>query len=150
MTKLLDQDRARTFRILISDGSTILMNMVYVEVGHPDYEIFGAFLGGCGGDGFFHQKDFSITVAADPADFNSVIYSPLDCSRLIFEIESLRSEFEVYDQEGVLVGLSDKGLEFLNLFSDFKGNIREAFSHGASEDFIYDIQDYWNLKFYKD
>ncbi len=49
-----------------------------------------------------------------------------------------------------MVGLSQKGLNFLHTGSEDDDGYSEVYSEGASEDFIYDVQDEWNLEFYKD
>ena len=49
-----------------------------------------------------------------------------------------------------MVSLSQKGLDFLQTGSEDQNGYSEVYSEGASEDFIYDIQEEWNLEFYKD
>ena len=65
------------------------------------------------------------------------------CSNL----ERLRAEFEAYDEDGNMVGLSQKGVDFLQTGSEGQNGYSQVYSEGASEDFIYDIQDEWNWEF---
>ena len=64
------------------------------------------------------------------------------------QLERLRAMFEENDEEGNLAGLSKEGQKFLETGYNNDGYI-EAYSKGASEDFIYDVQDEWNLNFFK-
>lgn len=138
------------FRILILQSGNIEVNMVYAEVGGEDYEVLGAFSGHSGAGGLFHQdQDGEVTVSDDPGDFSTKVST--EESEIIFsDIERLRSKFEKYDNDGNLLGLSEEGINFLKLFGGDLNGYSEVYSEGASEDFIYDIQDEWNLSFYKD
>ena len=62
----------------------------------------------------------------------------------------MRAEFENYDDEGNFIGLSEKGLLFIKKQQEDENGLVEVYSEGASEDFIYDVQDEWNLSYYKD
>ena len=136
-------------RICIAQSENVLVNMVYTEIGGDDYEVFGAFSGkGAGGGLFFQDTDGDITVSDDPDDFDTSVDS--DTTKAIFlELEKLRAELETHDEEGNLTGFSQSGLAFLAGFEANDGYI-EAYSADASEDVIYDLQEEWNLNFYKD
>ena len=77
------------------------------------------------------------------------IYTCISYSNICIELEHLRSQFEEIDIEGNLVGLSKEGQNFLETGFNDDGYV-EAYSKGASDDFIYDIQDQWSLNFFKD
>ena len=139
----------KMFRILICRSEEIEVNMVYAEVGGDDYEIFGAFSGASGGGGLFHSNtDLEVTVGDDAGEFRSNLTAE-ENYELCSQLERLRAEFEEYNDEGDLVGLSEKGLEFLRTGNEDDDGYSEVYSEGASEDFIYDVQDHWNLHFYK-
>jgi hypothetical protein len=139
----------RVFRIVIASGDTILVNMVYAEIGDTDYEVLGAFSASNGGGGLFYQgKEGEMSVSDNPEDLSGSI--PLKNRISLFEqLERLRSEFEEYDDDGILTGLSKEGAKFLALGKADEEGYIEVYSEGASEDFIYDIQDEWNLNFQK-
>ena len=139
----------KMFRILICRSEEIEVNMVYAEVGGDDYEIFGAFSGASGGGGLFHQNtDSEVTVGDDAGEFQTNLTAE-DNYEICSQLERLRAEFEEYNDEGDLVSLSEKGLEFLRTGNEDDDGYSEVYSEGASEDFIYDVQDHWNLHFYK-
>ena len=145
----MDIKTDKTFRILVARHEEPEVNMVYAEVGGDEYEVFGAFSGISGGGGLFHQnKDGEITVSDDCGEFSSKWGD--DVNEICSNLERLRAEFEAYDEDGNMVGLSQKGLDFLQTGSEDQNGYSEVYSEGASEDFIYDIQDEWNLEFYKD
>ena len=139
----------KIYRIVISLDEELQVNMVYTEIGDDDYEVFGSFSGGCGGGGLFHQnKDSEITVSDDFGEFDAAI--GMDKVELICkELDRLRTDFEEYDGEGNLLGFSDKGFKFLSKKTENEDGYLEVYSEDASEDFIYDVQDDWNLNFYK-
>ena len=119
--------------------------MVYAEVGDNN-EIFGAYSGVCGGLGMFHQNnDTGITVSDDPYEFDSEFGENVE--EISSQIEALRFEFEEYDDLGDLVGLSSSGIDFVKNATEEEDGFLWAFSPDASNDFIYDIQDEWNLSF---
>tara|TARA_B100000287_G_C20513216_1_gene733913 strand:+ start:598 stop:966 length:369 start_codon:yes stop_codon:yes gene_type:complete len=119
--------------------------MVYAEVGDNN-EIFGAYSGVCGGLGMFHQNnDIGITVSDDPYEFDSEFGENVE--EISSQIEALRFEFEEYDDLGDLVGLSSSGIDFVKNATEEEDGFLWAFSPDASNDFIYDIQDEWNLSF---
>ena len=136
-------------RICIAQNENVLVNMVYTEIGGNDYEVFGAFSGqGAGGGLFFQDSDGNITVSDDPDDFSTSFDE--DTTKAIFlELEKLRAEMERLDERGNLIGFSHCGLAFLSESEANNGYI-EAYSEDASEDFIYDLQEEWNLNFFKD
>ena len=136
-------------RICIAQNENVLVNMVYTEIGGNDYEVFGAFSGqGAGGGLFFQDSDGNITVSDDPDDFSTSVDE--DTTKAIFfELEKLRAEMERLDERGNLIGFSHCGLAFLSESEANNGYI-EAYSEDASEDFIYDLQEEWNLNFFKD
>ena len=136
-------------RICIAQNENVLVNMVYTEIGDNDHEVFGAFSGqGAGGGLFFQDSDGNITVSDDPDDFSTSVDE--DTTKAIFlELEKLRAEMERLDERGNLIGFSQCGLAFLSESEANNGYI-EAYSADASEDFIYDLQEEWNLNFFKD
>jgi len=73
--------------------------------------------------------------------------SPIELSG---PIESMGAEFEIYNDEGDMLGLSDKGLNFLAQGHENEDGYAEVYSEDASEEFIYDVQEEWNLNFWKD
>ncbi len=136
-----------THRIVVSDDDFIMVNMIYREI---DDEILGAFSGD-GGGGLFHQDaDGEFVVSDDFAEFQSQCMDLAALEKCAGELEKLRAEFENINEDGDLVGLSDAGLAFVDTFGEASNGCMMAFSEGASEDFIYDIQDEWNLNFYLD
>ena len=142
----MDIDQDKIFRIVVTTpGDQPLLNMVYAEVGDKN-EIFGAYSGICGGLGMFHQNnDIEITVSDDPYEFDSEFGD--DVEEISSKIEALRFEFEEYDDE-VLAGLSSSGMDFIKNATEDENGFMWAFSPDASNDFIYDIQDEWNLSFF--
>ena len=137
-------------RIVISRSEEPELNMVYTEVGGEDYEVMGAFSGICGGLGLFHiNLDGEAIVSDDFNEFESNI-SPSELESVFTELEKQRAAFEAISESGDLLGLSEKGLEFINQFEENDDGVIHAFSDEASEDMIYDIQDEWNLDFYFD
>lgn len=64
-------------------------------------------------------------------------------------LESERTKFEDYDDDGELIGLNDVGHDFTSEFAEDDGGVLEAYSEGASEDFLHDCQEEWNLNYYK-
>ena len=139
-------DKKNTYRIVFTYDEEPSLNMVYAEVGDGDYEIFGAFSGICGGLGMFHQNaDGEITVSDDPFEFDTKYEDEVE--EICKKIESLRAEFEDTDSDGNLKGLSDTGKKFMLGCHANDDGYEWAYSEDASEDFIYDVQDEWNLKF---
>jgi len=145
MNKINELD---VFRICISDRSQLLVNIAYTEIGEGPYEVLGAYSGSCGGGGLFHQdSDGTIFVSDDVADFDTML-NTISLISIASKLERQRAEFEVYDDEGNLLGPSTKAYNFLANFDQSQGYV-EAYSEGASEDFIYDVQEKWNLSFFK-
>ena len=66
------------------------------------------------------------------------------------ELDDLRNEFEIWDDEGDSFEFSDAGKKFIatNELINNDGWL-EAYSEGASEDFIYDLQNKWKLSLRK-
>lgn len=138
----------KVYRIVCARDEELEVNMVYAEVGGEDYEVFGVFSGVNAGGGMFHAtSEGGITVSDDPGEFTSSI-EIAECGEIFQQLEKLRSEFEVHDESGELLGLSEAGLSFVNQ-SDEDGVVM-ALSQGASSDFIYYCQDNWNLNYYLD
>lgn len=140
----MEIDKNDIHRIVVTYEGAPSLNLVYAEVGE-DVEIFGAFSGNCGGLGMFHQNsDGEITVSDDPFEFDTKFVDEVE--EISSKMESLRAEFEETDDDGNLIGLSDQGKKFVK---DFPENDGEVFAHSedASDDFIIDIQDDWNLAF---
>jgi len=146
---VMEIDKSKIHRIVISQDGKILVNMVYAEIGEDGYEVFGVFSGQDDGGGLFHQSsDGDITVSDDLGEFEANI-DPDEVNSIFRQLERLRAMFEENDEEGNLAGLSKEGQKFLETDYNNDGYI-EAYSKGASEDFIYDVQDEWNLNFFKD
>ena len=140
----MEIDKNDIHRIVVTYEGAPSLNLVYAEVGE-DIEIFGAFSGICGGLGMFHQNsDGEITVSDDPFEFDTKFVDEVE--EISSKMESLRAEFEETDDDGNLIGLSGQGKKFVK---DFPENDGEVFAHSedASDDFIIDIQDDWNLAF---
>ena len=140
----MEINKKEIHRIVVTSEGDPSLNLVYAEVGE-DVEIFGAFSGICGGLGMFHQNsDGEITVSDDPFEFDTKFIDEVE--EISSKMESLRAEFEETDDDGNLIGLSDQGKKFVK---DFPENDGEVFAHSqdASDDFIIDIQDDWNLAF---
>ena len=142
----MDIDKEKIFRIVVaSPERSPILNMVYAEVGEQN-EIFGAYSGVCGGLGMFHQNnEGEITVSDDLYEFDSEFGENVE--EISSKIEALRFEFEEYDDE-VLAGLSSSGMDFIKNATEDENGFMWAFSPDASNDFIYDIQDEWNLSFF--
>ena len=151
MNDVKDQENNKNiYRIVAARSEEPELNMVYTEVGKNDYEVYGAFSGICGGSGLFYQNtDNEMFVSDDIYEFSTSL-SDEDLENIFQKLEKLRAEFENYDDEGNLVGLSEKGLLFIKQQQEDENGLVEVYSEGASEDFIYDVQDEWNLSYYKD
>ena len=135
------------FRIVVTDGEYLAVNMVYQEI---DDEVMGAFSGD-GGGGLFHQNaDGEFTVSDDFGEFDSqcMDYDALEARAT--NLEKLRAEFESYNEDGDLEGLSSKGDSFVQDHGKMNNGLTMSFSEDARDDFIYDVQDEWNLNFYLD
>lgn len=144
------ENNKNIFRIVAARSEEPELNMVYKEVGKNNYEVLGAFSGICGGGGLFYQNtDNEMFVSDDFYEFSTSL-SDQDLENTFQELEKLRAEFENYDEEGNLIGLSEKGLLFIKQQKENENGLVEVYSEGTSEDFIYDIQDEWNLGYYKD
>ncbi len=134
-------------RIGIALNEEWLVNLVYIEIGQVNYEVLGSF-SGKGGGGYFHQQiDGVVVVSNDPLEFEVVLSNQI-LQQTVGYLDRARSEFELNDDQGNVVEISQKGLKFLAPHKSEHGYV-EAFSEGASEDFIYDLQDHWNLSFWK-
>ena len=60
-------------------------------------------------------------------------------------------KFEIWDDEGDSFEFSDAGKEFIATNESINDDgWLEAYSDGASEDFIYDLQNEWQLSLRKD
>ena len=140
----MEIDKNDIHRIVVTYKGDPSLNLVYAEVGE-DVEIFGAFSGICGGLGMFHQNsDGEISVSDDPFEFDTKFVDEVE--EISSKMESLRAEFEETDDDGNLIGLSDQGKKFIKGFPENDGEVF-AHSEDASDDFIIDIQDDWNLAF---
>lgn len=141
-------DKKNTYRIVVTYEDEPTLNMVYAELGDEDCEVFGAFSGICGGLGMFHQNaDGDIVVSDDPFEFDTKFEEEVE--NICKKMESLRSDFENLDADGTLIGLSADGKKFIKDKSEeLNGDgYMWSFDPDASDDFIYDIQDDWNLAF---
>ena len=136
------------FRVVVLVHDELVVTMVYAEVGGNEYEVFGAFSGINAGGGLFHQTDDGIVVSDDPGEFQSKLTASA-VEQTFRWLESERTKFEEYDDDGELIGLSDVGHDFTSNFSEDDSGVLEAYSEGASEDFLYDCQEDWNLNYYK-
>jgi len=134
------------YRILIAQNDEPLVNMVYVEI---NSEVCGAFSGDGGGGLFYFNEDHEASVSDDFSEFDTSLLGSLEeVEKIYSELESLRSEYEEYDDEGNIIGVSEKGLKFLSQAESDENGYIECYSDGASEDYIYDIQYEWNLNFF--
>jgi len=135
-----------TYRILIAQNDEILVNMVYVEI---NKEVCGAFSGNGGGGLFYFNEDHEVSVSDDYGEFEASLLGDYENVENIYSnLEKLRSSFEDCDDDGNIIGISIAGLEFLNNYESDENRYTECYSDGASEDFIYDIQNEWNLNFF--
>ena len=137
-----------TYRIAILDNERLILNMVYTEV---DEEIFGVYSGMIRSGPhvcYFHQYEFGkFNVSDDYFEFET----NHDLKNIFIELDDLRNEFEIWDDEGDSFKFSNAGKEFIaanELIND--DGWLEAYSEGASEDFIYDLQNEWQLSLRKD
>ena len=134
------------YRILIAQNDEPLVNMEYVEI---NSEVCGAFSGDGGGGLFYFNEDHEASVSDDFSEFDTSLLGSLEeVEKIYSELESLRSEYEEYDDEGNIIGVSEKGLKFLSQAESDENGYIECYSDGASEDYIYDIQYEWNLNFF--
>ena len=136
-----------TYRIAILDNERLILNMVYTEV---DEEIFGVYSGMIRSGPhvcYFHQYEFGkFNVSDDYFEFET----NHDLKNIFIELDDLRNEFEIWDDEGDSFKFSNAGKEFIaanELIND--DGWLEAYSEGASEDFIYDLQNEWQLSLRK-
>lgn len=132
-------------RIVIAHYGELLLNMVYSELGEEPSETFGSF-SGRGGDGMFHISPAgNLTLSSDWSCIDSA-YSTSITNQISAYLDSMRSEFEIFNQSGEIIGLSRKGKRFLES-SKQAGPYQEAFSEKASDELIFMLQDEWNLDF---
>ena len=145
---MINIDEGKVYRIVIAQDTTLKVNMVYTEIGEDNYQVLGSFSGEDGNVGFFHQSsDAHVSVSGDYFEFEFEENFNLDeISNIYIQLERLRAKFEEIDIDGNLVGLSKEGHRFLETGNNDDGYV-EAYSKGASEDFIYDVQNEWNLNF---
>ena len=134
------------YRILIAQNDEILVNMVYAEI---NKEVCGAFSGNGGGGLFYFNEGHEASVSDNYEDFKTSLLGDYESVENIYSnLEKLRSSFEDCDDDGNIIGISIAGLEFLNNYESDENRYTECYSDGASEDFIYDIQNEWNLNFF--
>ena len=134
-------------RIGIALNEVWLVNLVYIETDLINSEVLGSF-SGKGGGGYFHkQVDGVLVVSTDPLEFEVALTNQI-LQQTVGYLDRARSEFELNDDQGNVVEISQKGLKFLAPHRSEHGYV-EAFSEDASEDFIYDLQNHWNLSFWK-
>ena len=143
-------NESKFFRILISDHLSPIVNIIYIEIGDIDYEVFGAYSGQSGAGGLFHRtSEGDISVSDDPADFSSQLeFSSVD--EICTELEKKRAKFESLEEDGNFSEWSEHAMLFLKHRMSNINDYIECYSDGASVDYIYDIQDHWNLNFIKD
>ncbi len=134
-------------RILISQNGNMKVNLIYAEVGGEDYETMGAFSGGCGGGGLFLENNDGIAVTDDFYEFESR-FSYEELETIFSKLEKLRAEFEDFNDDGDFEGITETGIKFISEFGEDTGSFIIAMSSDASDDYILDIQDDWNLNFY--
>ena len=124
---------------------------IEITIGESNYEVFGVYSGMLSSGPhicYFHQdQEGEFQVSDDYFEFET----NQELSEIFRELDDLRNEFEIWDDEQDSFNFSEAGKEFLkaNLSIDDDGWI-EAYSPKASEDFIYDLQDEWQLSLYKD
>ena len=147
----MELNKNTTYRIAVVDHERVILNMVYAEVGGSEYEVFGVYSGMIRSGPhvcYFHQdQDSEFTVSDDYFEFET----NHDLSNIFDELDELRNEFEIWDDEYDSFEFSDAGKEFIaaNELINDDGWV-EAYSEDASEDFIYDLQHKWQLNLYKD
>ena len=86
-----------------------LVNMAYAEVGEDDYEVLGVF-----GPGFRFSIKMLMGIfrSDDPGEFDTAV--DMEVASTIFrDLERYRADFEIHDESGDLVGISEAGLDFL-------------------------------------
>lgn len=148
-------DISRTHRIVINNINKIELNMVFSEVGGSDYEVFGVY-SGMSGSGphvcyFYYNQDGEFNISDDYFEFET----SHDLSSIFGELDDLRNEFEIWDDKHDSFMLSEAGKEFItndddcDIIDEGNGWI-EAYSFDASETYIYDLQDEWQLSLYKE
>lgn len=122
--------------------------MVYMGVGE---EIFGAYSGMISSGPhvcYFHQnQDGELTVSDDYFEFET----NHDLADIFSKLDDLRFEFENWDDEGDSFEFSDAGKDFIAINQSINNDgWLEAYSDGASEEFIYKLQNEWQLSLRKD
>ena len=122
--------------------------MVYMGVGE---EIFGAYSGMISSGPHvccFHQnQDGELTVSDDYFEFEA----NHDLADIFSKLDDLRFEFENWDDEGDSIEFSDAGKDFIAINQSINNDgWLEAYSDGASEEFIYKLQNEWQLSLRKD
>jgi hypothetical protein len=137
-----------TYRISIVDNERLILNMVYTEVGEEVFGVYSGMIRSGPHVCYFHQYEFGkFSVSDDYFEFKT----NHDLSNIFIELDDLRNEFEIWDDEGDSFEFSKAGKEFIatnELIND--DGWLEAYSEGASEDFIYDLQNKWQLSLRKD
>jgi hypothetical protein len=142
----MEVTKENTYRILIAQNEQILVNMVYAEINE---EVCGAFSGDGGGGLFYFNEDHEVSVSDDYGEFETSLLGDYEnVGNIYSNLEKLRSDFEEYDDDGDIIGISEEGKNFLTSSQSDENGYIECYSDGASEDFIYDIQYEWNLNFF--
>ncbi len=141
----------KTHRISVENLDKVVLNMVYSEIGGSDYEVFGVYSGmlrsGPHVCYFYQDQDGEFTVSDDYFEFET----NHDLSEVFRRLDDLRNEFEAWDDEHDSFKFSQAGKQFLANYESINDDgWIEAYSENASEDFIYDLQDEWQLSLYKD
>jgi len=144
----LELSENTTYRIAIVDNERLILNMVYAEVGEEILGVYSGMISSGPHVCYFHQdQDGEFTVSDDYFEFET----NHDLSNIFSELDDLRNEFEIWDDEGDSFEFSDAGKEFIATNESINDDgWLEAYSDGASEDFIYDLQNEWQLSLRKD
>ena len=143
-------DHNKIHRIAVEDLKEVVLNMVYAEVGDDEYEVFGVYSGVTSSGPhvyYFHQNQSNeITISDDCCEFKT----NHGCCKIFNELDESRVEFENWDDEGELTGFTETGKNFLAQYESINDDgWVEAYSSGTSEDFIYALQDEWQIRLYK-
>ena len=141
----MDKQNTNIFRILITTYNNLALNMIYKEY---DNEIFGSVIGEEGSGGFFYFNSEQESFYSDDFFEFDTSLDIEDLEDLFHSLENLRAQFEKYDDQGDLLGISSLGLQELQNVIEDKFGMKIYLSHDASLDYIHDLQDEWNINFF--
>ena len=144
----LELNENTTYRIAIVDNERLILNMVYAEVGEEILGVYSGMISSGPHVCYFHQdQDGEFTVSDDYFEFET----NHDLSNIFSELDDLRNEFEIWDDGGDSFEFSDAGKDFISTNESINHDgWLEAYSERASEEFIYNLQNEWQLSLRKD